>query len=78
MPSKLNTTINKIQSLSNYANSVIINDFYEYMKSNGSSEHHQNNNLKVAIAFAKFLGPDVTFYDIKNKEQITRFLNTKA
>ena len=48
------------------------------MKSNGSSEHHQNNNLKVAIAFAKFLGPDVTFYDIKNKEQITRFLNTKA
>ena len=47
------------------------------MKSNGCSEHHQNNNLKVAIAFAKFLGPDSSFYDIKKKEQIIAFLDTK-
>ena len=46
------------------------------MKSNGSSEHHQNNNLKVAIAFAKFIGPDVTFYDVKKKGQIITFLDT--
>ena len=77
MPLKLTTTVNKIQSVPNYANSVITNEFYEYMKSNGSSEHHQNNNLKVAIAFAKFLGPDVTFYDVKKKEQIITFLDTK-
>lgn len=77
MPLKLITTVNKIQSVPNYANSIITNEFYEYMKSNGSSEHHQNNNLKVAIAFAKFIGPDVTFYDVKKKGQIITFLDTK-
>jgi len=77
LPLKLTTTVNKIQSVPNYANSVIINEFYKYMKSNGSSEHHQNNNLKVAIAFANFLGPGVTFYDVKKKEQIITFLDTK-
>jgi protein-tyrosine-phosphatase len=47
------------------------------MKSNGCSEHHQNNNLKVAIAFANFLGMDINFYDINKKEQIIAFLDTK-
>ena len=47
------------------------------MKSNGYSEHHQNNNPKVAIAFANFLGADITFYDINKKEQIIAFLDTK-
>jgi integrase/recombinase XerD len=47
------------------------------MKSNGCSEHHQNNNLKVTIAFANFLGTDVTFYDINKKERIIAFLDTK-
>jgi integrase/recombinase XerD len=47
------------------------------MKFNGCSEHHQNNNLKVVIAFAKFLGPDSSFYNIKKKEQIIAFLDTK-
>jgi integrase/recombinase XerD len=48
------------------------------MKANGASEHHQNNNLKVIIAFSKYLGSDTSFYDIKRKEQITKFLDTKA
>jgi integrase/recombinase XerD len=29
------------------------------------------------MVFAKFLGPDVTFYDIKRKEEIIAFLDTK-
>jgi integrase/recombinase XerD len=33
--------------------------------------------LKAVIAFAKFLGDSTTFYDIKKKEQITAFLDTK-
>ena len=77
MPLKLTTTVNKIQSVPNHINSTIIDDFHQYMKSNGSSEHHQNNNLKVAIAFAKFLGTDITFYDVNKKEQIITFLDTK-
>ena len=77
MPLKLTTTVNKIKSVPNHINSTIISDFYQYMKSNGCSEHHQNNNLKVAIAFAKFLGINITFYDINKKEQIIAFLDTK-
>jgi integrase/recombinase XerD len=33
--------------------------------------------LKIIIALASFLGPDITFYDIKKKEQIIAFLDTK-
>jgi integrase/recombinase XerD len=77
MPAKLTTTINKIQSIPNQTNSVIIDEFYQYMKDSDSSVHHQNNNLKVIIAFANFLGPGIKFYEIKKKEQILAFLNTK-
>jgi len=47
------------------------------MKENGSSEHHQNNNLKAIIAFASFLGSHTTFYDIQKKDQVAAFLDTK-
>ena len=70
MPTKLTTTISKIASLSNSTNAVLINEFHQYMKSNGASEQHQNNNLKAVIAFANFLGTDMTFFDVQLKEQI--------
>src|SRR5215204_6300803 len=78
MPLKLSTTIGKIQNIPNTKNIEIINDFLEYMRNNGSSEHHQNNNLKVVIAFSNFIGKDKSFYDIIKKEQILEFLNTKV
>lgn len=78
MPTKLTTTISKIASIPNSVNSELVNDFYEYMKSNSASERHQNNNLKVMIAYAKFLGTDVSFYNIRRKEQIIAFLDTKV
>ena len=39
------------------------------MESNGSSEHHQNNNLKVVIAYGNFIGKDNSFYDIIRKDR---------
>ena len=48
------------------------------MRKNGSSERHQNNNLKVAIAFANFLGQKISFYDIQRKVQVLELLNTKT
>ncbi len=51
MVAKLSTTINKIQKLPNSSNAKIINEFLTYMKNNGSSERHQNNNLNVMIDF---------------------------
>src|SRR5687767_7314565 len=77
MVAKLSTTINKIQKLSNSFNAKIINEFLIYMKNNGSSERHQNNNLNVIIEFTNFLDPETTFHDIKKKEEILSFLNTK-
>ena len=40
MPFKLSTTIGKIQNLPNSKNIEIVNEFVEYMRNNGSSEHH--------------------------------------
>jgi hypothetical protein len=55
MPVKLTTTIKKIASIPNSTNSTLLSEFCQYMKSNGASESHQNNNLKALISFAHFL-----------------------
>ena len=47
------------------------------MRINNSSEHHQNNNLKVVIAFGNFLDKENSFFDINKKDQVLEFLNTK-
>jgi hypothetical protein len=77
MVAKLSTTIDKIQNLSNSSNSKILNEFLLYMKNNGSSERHQNNNLNVMIEFSNYFGSNTTFYDIYKREQILSFLDTK-
>jgi integrase/recombinase XerD len=77
MPTKLSTTISKIARIPNRTNAAVVEEFHTYMKENDSSERHQNNALKVVIAYAKFLGSDNTFYDIKHKEQIISFLDSK-
>jgi integrase/recombinase XerD len=77
MVAKLSTTINKIQNLSNSSNSKTLIEFLMYMKNNGSSERHQNNNLIVMIEFSKYFDSNTAFYDINKKEQILSFLDTK-
>jgi integrase/recombinase XerD len=47
------------------------------MKNNGSSDSHINNTLKTNSLFDQFLGPNVSFYDVNKKNQITLFLDTK-
>ena len=64
----------KDSKYSNSKNIEIINEFLEYMRNNGSSEHHQNNNLKVVIAFSNFIGKDISFYDITKMVQILKYL----
>jgi hypothetical protein len=78
MPVRLTTTVNKISSLHNSVNSTLLCDLYQYMKSNGASDSHQNNCLKTLLAFATFIGPNKSFYDITRKEHITAFLDTKV
>ena len=69
---KLFTKIEKIQNIPNAKNIEIINEFLEYMRNNGSEEHHQNNNLKGLIAFGNFIGKDKSFYDINKKNSCFR------
>jgi hypothetical protein len=47
------------------------------MKSTGESESHCNNTLKTVMAFARYLGSDQSFYDIRTKDKIVGFLDTK-
>lgn len=77
MVAKLSTTINKIQALSNSTNSKTLTEFLTYMKNNGSSERHQNNNLIVMIEFSNYFNSNTTLYDINKKEQILSFLDIK-
>jgi hypothetical protein len=77
LPIRLSTTLIKIQSAPNTINGSLLLELYEYMKTNGSSESHMNNTLKTNSLFAQFLGPDVSFYDVTRKNQITSFLDTK-
>jgi len=64
-------------SLPNSSNIKIINEFLIYMKGNGSSERHQNNNLNVLIEFSNYFDSNTTCYDNNKKEHILSFLDTK-
>ena len=79
MPSRLSTTVSKINLFPNPENAALFFKFHEFMKENGVSERHQNNNLKAVVAYAtKFL--DLTqkpFKDVDSKEMVLSFLNTK-
>jgi hypothetical protein len=54
MVAKLSITIEKIQSLPNSYNRITLNEFVIYMKNNGSSERHQNNNLTGIVEFSNY------------------------
>jgi len=55
----------------------LIYEFYLYLRSVNTSESYQNQNIKALINIAKFLGKDVNFTIISNKEEILSYLNTK-
>ena len=77
MPTKLSTTVNKIDLIPSRKNAKLIHKFHEFMKSNGASERHQNNNLKAVCNFATYLGQNINFEEIKSTNQILSFLDTK-
>jgi hypothetical protein len=77
MPTKLTTTIEKIKSLSNRNNSRSILEFHEFMKENGSSERHQNNNLKTVLSFSQFLDSK-SLIEVDKREDILAFFRNKG
>jgi integrase/recombinase XerD len=77
MPYRLSTTVSKVSLIPNQTNARLVSKFHEYMQFRNCSERHQNNNLQVLIAFARFLGPNISFHNVEQKEQILSFLDTK-
>jgi integrase/recombinase XerD len=76
MPAKLSTTVSNISKIMNKQNADVIFDFSKFIKENGCSERHQNNNLKAVIAYSNFIGP-IFLTHINNKEDVLSFLQTK-
>jgi integrase/recombinase XerD len=76
LPAKPSTTINKIKLIPNKENADLIYNFHEFMKYNGVSERHQNNNLKSITSFSNFLDKK-SFKAISKKEEIQSYLQTK-
>ena len=76
MPIRLDTVLKKVERTSNKVNSDLLEDFYQHMKDNGTSQNYQKGNLKAMIHFAEHVGDGTSFFDIDHK-QVARFLDTK-
>jgi hypothetical protein len=76
LPAKLATTVEKIKRLYDSDNSRLILEFHDFMKENGASERHQNNNLKALLSFAQFINSK-SLGEIENKDDILTFLQSK-
>jgi len=76
MPTKLSTTVNKIRLIPNEENVKLVLKFHEFMKDNGASERHQNNNLKAILTFSNYFGK-ASLKDIDKKEDVLSFLQSK-
>jgi integrase/recombinase XerD len=78
MPTKLSTTLKKLESVSE-TNQAILKDFYEFLKAKNLSERHIMSLLTLLISLDKYLqefarGPE-PFTSINTKEQLLIFLN---
>ena len=77
MPQKLETILAKVGEISNNDNKQVILEYHRYLISRDTSINYQRDNIKLIYMFAKFIGESLTLYDIKNKETIVAFLDTK-
>ena len=76
MAIRLDTVLEKVESMPNRFNSDLLKDFYHHMKDNGASQNYQKGNLKAMVHFAEHIGAATSFYDVDHK-QIIRFFDTK-
>ena len=44
MPIRLDTVLKKVERMSNKVNSDLLEDFYQHMKDNGTSQNYQNKS----------------------------------
>jgi serine acetyltransferase len=77
MTEKLETVLHKVSAIRNPVNSLLIQEFYQYIVGNRKSDSYKKNNLKALVLFSQELAPNITFYDIQNKEKILELLSKR-
>jgi hypothetical protein len=77
LPAKLSTLLEKVKNFKNKENAELIYKFYEFMKSNSSSESHIINNLKSIINFENFFQSDKSLNEVK-RQDIIKFLDRQC
>lgn len=73
MAMKLSTTLSHLDKIPNPINKRLVREFHEYLKLVDTSENYQNQMLKELISYTIFLGENITFGDIRCREEILIF-----
>ena len=55
MTEKLETVLDKVSSIANPVNSLLLQEFYQYMVDNRKSDSYKKNNLKALVLFSQEL-----------------------
>ena len=77
MPMNFSTVVSHVKAIPNEFNKTSILEFYEYLRDTDKSPSMQKQMLIALTGFARHLGPNKTFYDITEKEEVKAFLDTK-
>ena len=77
MPQKLETVLAKVEDIENNENKRTILEYHRYLISRDTSINYQKDNIKLIYMFSKFLGKSIKFSNVKDREIILEFLDTK-
>ncbi|HEX2407854.1 MAG TPA: hypothetical protein VHJ38_11690 [Nitrososphaeraceae archaeon] len=77
MPQTLETVLTKVGDISNNVYKELIQDYHRYLISRDTSINYQKDNIKLIHMFVKFIGESSPLYEVKNKETIVAFLDSK-
>jgi hypothetical protein len=76
MAGNLKNLLASINMLDNKKNVYLINRYYNHLNGKGGALNSQVNNLQTVFYFARHLDSETNLSDVKEKHQITSFLNT--
>lgn len=81
MTKRLDLTVARLhEEVKHVVTHDLLQEFYEFMRTNKKSETMQDNHLKTLMMYVNWLGkehPDKSLFDVDKKELVIDFLNTK-
>jgi hypothetical protein len=70
MTEKLETVLDKVSSIANPVNSLLLQEFYQYMVDNRKSDSYKKNNLKALVLFSYELAPNINCFTVFETEKV--------